>query len=291
MPFCPNCGKEVSEDIKFCPECGRQFRVGVGTEVLETETYTPETIAGAEDWITNIEDYEALGLAEAPTEAGIKATAQQIKRIHTIAASKKYIDAKGKRKPQYLRLAKKITGKTSAKDMTSQEANQFIEALQQLPSPTVKSATPLRTIAIEATIGAIIFIIPLMASAVVDSYIAGVFTVIWVILFPIFFGINKVLDILRDKRGIELGFKKPTVEEAKFEITYDISHGADTILANYYETGQQQGSDIGLDSKEQERYDLRICEGYWTRTLFRWEYHDDLLSIPRARIIRVVERK
>jgi len=25
MPFCPNCGTEVSEDTRFCPECGRPF--------------------------------------------------------------------------------------------------------------------------------------------------------------------------------------------------------------------------------------------------------------------------
>ena len=27
MPFCPKCGKEVSEDIKFCPECGQRLKV------------------------------------------------------------------------------------------------------------------------------------------------------------------------------------------------------------------------------------------------------------------------
>lgn len=25
MPFCPSCGKEVSEDTKFCPECGQRI--------------------------------------------------------------------------------------------------------------------------------------------------------------------------------------------------------------------------------------------------------------------------
>ena len=25
MSFCPNCGKEVSEDTKFCPECGQRI--------------------------------------------------------------------------------------------------------------------------------------------------------------------------------------------------------------------------------------------------------------------------
>jgi hypothetical protein len=27
MPFCPNCGTEVGEDIRFCPECGSPFTI------------------------------------------------------------------------------------------------------------------------------------------------------------------------------------------------------------------------------------------------------------------------
>jgi len=27
MPFCPNCGKEVSEGVKFCPECGQRLQI------------------------------------------------------------------------------------------------------------------------------------------------------------------------------------------------------------------------------------------------------------------------
>lgn len=27
MPFCPDCGTQVSEDTRFCPECGRPFMV------------------------------------------------------------------------------------------------------------------------------------------------------------------------------------------------------------------------------------------------------------------------
>ena len=26
MPFCANCGKEVSEGVKFCPECGKGLK-------------------------------------------------------------------------------------------------------------------------------------------------------------------------------------------------------------------------------------------------------------------------
>ena len=28
MPFCPDCGKEVSEDTRFCPDCGRRLAIG-----------------------------------------------------------------------------------------------------------------------------------------------------------------------------------------------------------------------------------------------------------------------
>ena len=28
MPFCPDCGTEVSEDTRFCPECGRPLEIG-----------------------------------------------------------------------------------------------------------------------------------------------------------------------------------------------------------------------------------------------------------------------
>jgi hypothetical protein len=32
MPFCPKCGKEVSEDAKFCPQCGQNLKVGITPE-------------------------------------------------------------------------------------------------------------------------------------------------------------------------------------------------------------------------------------------------------------------
>ena len=28
MPFCPKCGKEVSEGVKFCPGCGQRLKKG-----------------------------------------------------------------------------------------------------------------------------------------------------------------------------------------------------------------------------------------------------------------------
>jgi len=32
MPFCPKCGREVSEDAKFCTQCGQSLKVGVAPE-------------------------------------------------------------------------------------------------------------------------------------------------------------------------------------------------------------------------------------------------------------------
>jgi len=37
MPFCPNCGKEVTEDTKFCPECGKRL--------IKTQSEQPATSA------------------------------------------------------------------------------------------------------------------------------------------------------------------------------------------------------------------------------------------------------
>jgi len=31
MPFCPNCGKEVSEGVKFCPDCGQRLKTVLTT--------------------------------------------------------------------------------------------------------------------------------------------------------------------------------------------------------------------------------------------------------------------
>lgn len=49
MPFCPNCGKEVSEDAKFCPECGQSLKVGVTPENTSGQgesAIVPEEVKG-----------------------------------------------------------------------------------------------------------------------------------------------------------------------------------------------------------------------------------------------------
>jgi len=38
MPFCPDCGTEVSEETRFCPECGRQLSVGQGTQQVRMKS-------------------------------------------------------------------------------------------------------------------------------------------------------------------------------------------------------------------------------------------------------------
>ena len=67
------------------------------------------------------------------------ATPVQIKKAHTIANTKAMISEKGKVKPQYRAVAKGMTGKTSVKDMTPEEAEMFIDALDRLPEPKYKA--------------------------------------------------------------------------------------------------------------------------------------------------------
>ena len=66
------------------------------------------------------------------------ATPRQIKKAHAIANTKAMISEKGKVKPQYRAVAKGMTGKTSVKDMTPEEAEMFIDALDRLPEPKYK---------------------------------------------------------------------------------------------------------------------------------------------------------
>jgi len=49
MPFCPKCGKEVSEDIKFCPRCGQNLKVEVTPENTSGQgesAIVPEEVKG-----------------------------------------------------------------------------------------------------------------------------------------------------------------------------------------------------------------------------------------------------
>jgi hypothetical protein len=49
MPFCPKCGKEVSEGFMFCPDCGQRLEVGVTPENTSGQgelATVPEEIKG-----------------------------------------------------------------------------------------------------------------------------------------------------------------------------------------------------------------------------------------------------
>jgi len=49
MPFCPKCGKEVSEDARFCPQCGQNLKVGVApanTSGQGESAIVPEEVKG-----------------------------------------------------------------------------------------------------------------------------------------------------------------------------------------------------------------------------------------------------
>jgi hypothetical protein len=49
MPFCPKCGREVSEDTKFCPQCGQNLKVGVTPENTSGQgasAIVPEEVRG-----------------------------------------------------------------------------------------------------------------------------------------------------------------------------------------------------------------------------------------------------
>ena len=49
MPFCPKCGKEVSDEIKFCPQCGQDLKVEVTPDNTSGQGETaivPEEVKG-----------------------------------------------------------------------------------------------------------------------------------------------------------------------------------------------------------------------------------------------------
>ena len=49
MPFCPKCGKEVSDGFTFCPQCGQNLKVGVTLENTSGQgesAIVPEEVKG-----------------------------------------------------------------------------------------------------------------------------------------------------------------------------------------------------------------------------------------------------
>jgi len=67
-----------------------------------------------------------------------KATKGQIAQAHIIAKEKAFVSEKGKMRPGYRRLAKAMSGETSMKKMSSEQASRFIDALKRLPEPTYR---------------------------------------------------------------------------------------------------------------------------------------------------------
>ena len=47
MPYCPNCGKEIAEDVLFCPQCGQRLKQGFTPE--ERQKYIEELEASIEE--------------------------------------------------------------------------------------------------------------------------------------------------------------------------------------------------------------------------------------------------
>lgn len=39
MKYCPNCGKQISDDTKFCPNCGYKVEENGSTETVEGTIY------------------------------------------------------------------------------------------------------------------------------------------------------------------------------------------------------------------------------------------------------------
>ncbi len=48
MAFCPNCGKEVSEDMEFCPKCGNRLIKTQGEQTATPASY--KEMGGGEPW-------------------------------------------------------------------------------------------------------------------------------------------------------------------------------------------------------------------------------------------------
>jgi len=131
--------KQLNEYLRVLsnalPSTSMTEETGTPTEWTSTTT-TPETYNIAEDWTTDVNAIlEAQGVENQATNA-------QKARIHALAGEKKWLDKKGKPKPQYRRLAKSITGKTSSAKMTENEASQFIQALEKLPEVSTWGKPP-----------------------------------------------------------------------------------------------------------------------------------------------------
>ncbi|GAG83560.1 unnamed protein product, partial [marine sediment metagenome] len=134
-------GKEIAkalEGLKFSPE-----QIGEITSALKTGAVEaiPSAAVGAltraglmvEPPIT-----PPVKPPEAPPEVirpEAMSTQAQKAEAHIIAKERALITPEGKTRPGYRRLAKAMTGKTSMKDMTREEADSFINSLKGISEP------------------------------------------------------------------------------------------------------------------------------------------------------------
>ena len=44
MPYCPNCGKEINDDINYCPSCGHQIKEVEEEKSLESKITTENLV-------------------------------------------------------------------------------------------------------------------------------------------------------------------------------------------------------------------------------------------------------
>jgi len=50
MPFCPKCGKEVSEGFTFCPQCGQNLKAGATPENTSGQGASAIVPEGVKGW-------------------------------------------------------------------------------------------------------------------------------------------------------------------------------------------------------------------------------------------------
>ena len=56
MGFCPNCGKEISEDTRFCPDCGQDTKA----PARDTKAPAQDTVRSRPSGITIIAIIQGL---------------------------------------------------------------------------------------------------------------------------------------------------------------------------------------------------------------------------------------
>ena len=122
--------KETLGNLQIRKEAVRQtIRNGL-KDVYKEEDKTVDFVLKGKPKITKLTPAEKLRLLGKEP-----AITQQKAEAHILAKGKAMISELGKVKPQYRKLAKITTGKTSMKEMTKQEADKFINALKKIAEP------------------------------------------------------------------------------------------------------------------------------------------------------------